>query len=329
MRSRAACPVATCPACGGGRLRSLGTPRVIDSGIVRSRANAVCRCSDCDLLFFTPVQPANVLLDQYSVLAEDLWTGDSRTDWTLARQAIFEHTATGSILDVGCWTGSFLATLPPQYNRWGVEPSQWARDRASEKGVTVVGNSLEDLASTSCATYDVVTMIDVIEHTTLPLEALALASSRLKDKGTLVVSTGNSRALPWRLMPRDYWYYYAEHVCFYSERWFRWAAGKLDLRVEKVEHFSHFPAEGRGTAIAELARASAFRLLGGSRALPVRLARRAHMLRGSLETRHWRDHIIVVLRKRPGTSLPVDTELPQAAAWRARTQQVAPSKDSL
>ena len=149
MTSRGqALELSLCPACGGGRLRSLGSPRVIDSGVVKSRPNAVCRCLTCDLLFFVPVQPARVLLDQYSVLAEDLWTSDSRPDWTLARQAIFEHISAGSVLDIGCWTGSFLASLPPQYEKWGVEPSQWARDRAIGKGVAFVGNSLEELAST-------------------------------------------------------------------------------------------------------------------------------------------------------------------------------------
>lgn len=328
MGSQASSPATACPACGGNRLRSFGTPRVIDSGIVKSRPTAVCRCSNCDLLFFVPVQPVNVLLDQYSVLAEDLWTGYSRPDWTRASQAIFERMATGSVLDVGCWTGGFLATLPPQYEKWGVEPSQWARDRAIDKGVTFVGSSLEELASTR-ATYDAVTMIDVLEHTTLPLEALALAASRLKDGGTLVVTTGDSRALPWRLMPRDYWYYHTDHVCFFSERWFRGAAVQLALEVDEVSRFSHFPADQPWTPLAELARACAFVFLGGSRSLAVRLARRAHMLKGYPDTRHWRDHMLVVLRKTSTQGLPMDADLPQAAAWRARTPQEALSEDPL
>jgi hypothetical protein len=56
-----------------------------------------------------------------------------------------------------------------------------------------VGNSLEELAS-SRATYNVVTMIDVIEHTTLPLEALALAASRLTE-GVLWSSLRATREL--------------------------------------------------------------------------------------------------------------------------------------
>lgn len=322
MGSRASSPATACPACGGNVLRSFGVPRVIDSGIVRSHPTAICRCSNCDLLFFVPVQPVNVLLDQYSVLAADLWTGYARPDWTLAGQAIFERMATGSVLDIGCWTGGFLASLPPQYERWGVEPSQWARDRAIDKGVAFVGNSLEELVSTR-ASYDAVTMIDVLEHTPLPLEALALAASRLKDKGTLVVTTGDSRALPWRLMPRDYWYYYAEHVCFFSERWFRGAAARLGLETVQVSRFSHFPADQPCTPLAELARACAFKFLGGSRSLAVRLASRAHILTGPPDTRHWHDHMLVVFRKRPTQGLSMEAELPRAAAW-----SVDPARDT-
>ena len=292
-----------CPACGGGRLKSFGTPRVIDTVIVRSHPAAVCRCLDCDLLFFVPVQPMDVLLNQYSVLAQELWNGESRPDWTLARQAVLQRMAFGRVLDVGCWTGSFLASLPPQYGRWGVEPSLWARNQAASKGVKLVGDSLTRLMPTP-ATYDAITMIDVIEHTTTPLEALVIAASRLRDNGILVVATGNSRALAWRMMPRDYWYYFAEHVCFFSEPWFRWAAARSDLGVEEVTRFSRFPADDTWTPYAELASACAFRLLGGQRSIPVRIARRAHMLRRSVETHRWRDHILVVLRKWPGYGLP-------------------------
>jgi len=319
---------AACPACGGERLRSFDAPRVINSGIVRSRPTAICRCSNCDLLFFVPVQPESVLLDQYSILAEDFWPGYSRPDWMLAGQAVLEHVATGSVLDVGCWTGGFLGTLPLQYEKWGVEPSQWARDQAIDNGVAVVGNSLEELASIH-AMYDAVTMIDVLEHTTSPLEALALAASRLKEGGALIVTTGDSRALPWRLMPRDYWYYYAEHVCFFSERWFRGAAVQLDLEIDQVSRFSHFSADQPWTPLAELARACAFKFLGGPRSLAIRLARRAHMLREYPDTRHWRDHILVVLRKAPSRRLQMDTGLPRGVPQSRTTRQHPLSKDSL
>jgi len=105
------------------------------------------------------------------------------------------------------------------------------------------------------------------------------------------------------LVSRDYWYYFAEHVCFFSEPWFRWAAARADLGIEEVTRFSRYPADRIGTPFVELASACAFRFLGGPRSLPVRLARRAHMLRRHVETQHWRDHILVVLRKRPGHGL--------------------------
>jgi SAM-dependent methyltransferase len=141
-------------------------------------------------------------------------------------------------------------------------------------------------------------MIDVIEHTAAPLEALSLAAARLKDGGILVITTANSWVLPWRLMPREYWYYFAEHICFFSPRWFRWAATRLDLGVEEVTLFSHYPPKRRATPLVELAAAYTSRLLGDPQGLPMRLARRAHAVRGRPGTYHWRDHMLVVLRKR-------------------------------
>jgi len=291
-----------CPACGGMSLRSFGTPRVIDSGIVESRPTTVCRCQDCDLLFFVPVQSVSALSDQYSKLAEDLWTGEDRPDWTLARGEVVRHGSAGRVLDVGCWTGRFLHSLPPQYEKWGIEPSQWARARAAAGGVMFAGDSLEQIASHR-AEFDVITMIDVIEHTTEPLEALVLAASGLRDGGILAIATGDSRALPWRLMPRDYWYYFSEHVCFFSERWFRWAASRADLRIEAITRFSRYPTNSTTMPHLELATAYVYRLMGGSRSRPARFAGRAPWLRQHLDTHHWRDHILVVFRKSSDTGL--------------------------
>jgi SAM-dependent methyltransferase len=264
--------------------------------IVVNGPAAVWRCQCCDLLFFTPLQPATVLLDQYALLDSELWSTESRPDWTLAHAAILQRMSAGSVLDIGCWTGGFLAGLPLPFERVGIEPSPWARAKAAIQGVSIAGKSLDDLESTS-SKYDVVTIIDVLEHITTPLEFLGLAVERLEYGGIVVVSTGDSRALPWRLMPRSYWYYVTDHVCFFSERWFRWAAVQLDLEIEHVTRFSHFPTDIPWTPLVEFGKAYAYELVGGPRSLPVRAARRFKILEKRPETRHWRDHILIVLRK--------------------------------
>jgi SAM-dependent methyltransferase len=165
--------------------------------------------------------------------------------------------------------------------------------------VSFAGTSLDDLVA-SKAYFEVVTMLDVIEHTTEPLETLATAAARLKDGGILIVSTGDPHALPWRLMPRDYWYYYGEHVCFYSRDWFRWAASRTGLAVEQAQDFSRFTPTWFGEPLTELVRAYAVQVLGGPRALPVRVARRVHLLPVDTGTYHWPDHLLIVFRKGRG-----------------------------
>lgn len=297
MGSQGSKPGAACPACAGSTLRSLGTPRVVDAGGLRSQAVEVCRCLTCDLLFFAPVSQGQVLADHYAALADERWSSNTRPDWKLARQAILDRLSSGTVLDVGCWTGEFLATLPPSFERCGVEPSEWARCQAIDKGVSVVGSAMEELVE-SDATFEVVTMIDVVEHFASPLEALVLGAGRLKERGFLVISTGNSRALPWRLMPTDYWYYNAEHVCFVSERWFAWATAHADLQMDQVRHFSHYPATWPGEPFAELAKACVVRVLRMPRPLAVQRALGARIEGRHVSTKHWSDHILVVLQKR-------------------------------
>jgi len=285
-----------CPACGSSRLARLGAPRVIETDIVVSRATGVCRCSVCDLLFFVPVESSESVLGQYAVLSGDSWTGYARPDWDLARSAILRRIPMGSVLDVGCWTGEFVSSLPDSFATHGVEPSDWARAQAAKNGVSVLGASLADVAEQG-VTFDAITIIDVLEHATAPLEELSAARRLLSPEGVIIIATGNSRCLAWRMMPRDYWYYFAEHKCFFSKRWFQWAANEIELRLEEARSYAHFPGAFWGPG-ADLAKACAFRAFGGPRSHPYRALVRTRLVPPRPTTRRSRDHIIVVLGPR-------------------------------
>lgn len=286
---------AHCPACGSVRLVHFGRPRIRPTGIVSSHADDVCRCRVCDLLFFVPVQSVESVLGEYAGLSGDYWTGEgySRPDWTLASRAVFAHMVSGRILDVGCWTGGFVASLPDAFEKHGVEPSAWASAEASERGVAMLGGSLSDCVG-RVADFDVITFIDVLEHSTSPFKDLCAAFRLLRPGGIMIVATGNSRSLPWLLMPRDHWYYFDEHKCFFSDAWFRWACRETHLQHLQTISFSHFPDTSWGARV-DLARALAFRVLGGPASLPYRVARRARVFALGPGTVRWKDHFVVVL----------------------------------
>jgi 2-polyprenyl-3-methyl-5-hydroxy-6-metoxy-1,4-benzoquinol methylase len=102
----------------------------------------------------------------------------------------------GSLLDVGCATGSFLSLA--QAKGWecrGVEVSAFAAALARERtGCEIFCGRLED-APFGGSAFDVITMWDLLEHLPDPLQGLEKARALLKPSGLLLVNTPNENSL--------------------------------------------------------------------------------------------------------------------------------------
>lgn len=147
--------------------------------------------------------------------------GNRRNDLQVVRSIIAAEPPGCSVLDVGCSAGYFLASLPAEHPRFGVEPSTAAAAKATAGGVSILARSLEELPTQ--ARFDVITIVDVIEHVPDPESMLRVAYAHLAPNGLLIVSTGDPEYGPWRrLFKARFWYSsFPEHVSFPSFRFFR------------------------------------------------------------------------------------------------------------
>lgn len=142
-------------------------------------AGTLERCSRCGLVA-TRVKPTFEYDESYFVSSDGGgYAFDStfsqaldirRFDGELAR--LEKQGLRGSVLDVGCATGTFLARAARRgWQGNGVEIADWARERVeAELGVPVAA-SLADLPEG--VTYDVVTLHHVLEHIHEPVNFLA------------------------------------------------------------------------------------------------------------------------------------------------------------
>ena len=97
----------------------------------------------------------------------------------------------GRLLDVGCAAGFFLAEAGRYFEPHGVEISGFASRVAREKfGLDVFTGTLQD-AKFAAASFDVVTMWDVVEHLADPKAVLTEVARLLRPGGSLVLTTGD------------------------------------------------------------------------------------------------------------------------------------------
>jgi SAM-dependent methyltransferase len=242
------------------------------------------------------------LIQQYGKLPSDLWQREESPDFRLAAHTILKSFHSGRILDVGCYRGDFLKMLPKSFQKFGVEPSQSARKISQHLGINLIGTSIDEI-NMNKPRFHAITLLDVIEHLTHPLLSLRKLRELLLPEGLLILSTGNTDSLPWRIMRLDYWYYFSEHVSFFNPRWFKWAGRQLDLKVVLLKRFSHF-GDSIFERLRQLAHCFAFRLAKGlestSRCQKVlsslQLFNRTKQWSHSPSAHRWRDHMFVVLK---------------------------------
>ncbi len=236
-----------CICCGSDAIVSVGKipPSIRFAGRLLSRplpGGYLFKCRVCRLAFRYPRLGKSELDALYSKGNVENWQSApaARADWRNARLWVSQHLATGgSILDVGCFDGGFLKTVGTEHRRHGIEIHEAASVRAQKDGIRLIGTDFTDLSKVE-PSFDVVTSFDVIEHTHDPFAFLSSLVGATRKEGIIIISTGNSDALSWRLLGASYWYCsIGEHLSFINPRWCKWVAPHLDIELKQIIQFSH------------------------------------------------------------------------------------------
>ena len=166
------------------------------------------------------------------------------------------------LLDVGAAYGFLVhAAAQAGFEATGMEPAagcvEWAR---RELGVPMIEARAED-ATIAPQSFDVVTLLDVIEHVVDPAVVLRRVRRWLRPGGLLVIETGDFESLLARTCGRR-WYYYdpPQHLTYFSEASLRHvldaagfdpllATGHLS-RAVSMRNFSHQLGRSLGDGVA-------------------------------------------------------------------------------
>lgn len=196
-----------CPLCQGQAKRSLLCTR--DHLFAKPGVFCVEQCLNCGFHYTNPRPNKSAIHDFYP---PTYWHPteqpfEDEPSFTRDLRALLEtDSAQKRLLDVGCGTGRLLLTARRYgWEVQGVEPSAEACEIA-RKGLgfeAIVHGTLEKLPESP--EYDLITLIDVLEHVHDPVALLHQCSARLRPGGVLVVQSPNFASLERRLSGK-YWY---------------------------------------------------------------------------------------------------------------------------
>lgn len=234
-----------CRVCGHGEAESLG--QIPDCGKFAGqlvfpsiKGGCLWRCKDCGSMFRHPTLASQEYLALYEKASSTVWVkgGVERNDFATIYTYLKNHVG-GSILDVGCYSGYFLAGLPEKYKKYGLEPSDLASRCAVSEGIDVLGKTLDEVDSDMV--FDVVVSIDVIEHVLDVEKFLTQALAHVKENGLLVISTGNPSCFFWeRVFKSKFWYnLFAEHITFPGYNYYNEFSKRHGLQPPEQKRFRY------------------------------------------------------------------------------------------
>jgi predicted TPR repeat methyltransferase len=201
---------------------------------------SVQRCEACGHASLTEMPSEAALAAAYAEASDEASVEEEAGQLETARrslQRIERFISPGTLVDIGCWTGSFVAAAGARgWTASGIEPSVWAVDQARARGLDV---RLADLTQPGIepATMRCVVMCDVIEHLLDVSDAIGAAVTMLQSGGLLYLTTPDAGGRLPRLMGQRWWSILPMHVQYFTRDSMRRLLERHGLRV--VDAASH------------------------------------------------------------------------------------------
>lgn len=172
----------------------------------------------------------------FNLLEETHW-------WFLARKEIVlrlihkfqqreKESSPPHILDIGCGTGGMLTALQSLGTVWGIDSSKKAVDYASSKvpkATITQGSVPQDMPQQQ---FDIITLLDVLEHIEDDTAALQKIKQSLKPRGIAVITVP---ALQFLWTSHDDM---NEHKRRYSRRELKEKIEKSGLILKKISYYN-------------------------------------------------------------------------------------------
>ena len=202
----------------------------------------IFRCEKCGFLECPNLE--NVL-NLYAEMSDE---GYEETRETRARQArtllkiISGYKKGGRLLDVGAGSGILVEEARLLgFDASGIEPSGPLQKTAVERGLPVKHGVLPHSDITGA--FDIVTLFDVIEHVSDPIQLLRELKNAMAPDGICAIATPDLNSIAARLMGWKWWHFRVAHIGYFNASTLNLALESAGLRVKSLTRPTwYFPA---------------------------------------------------------------------------------------
>lgn len=135
-------------------------------------------------------------------------------------KVISSYKQKGKLLDIGTAYGFFVEkALEFNFDAYGVDISEYAISIAKQN-ISKDRFFVESIVDTHFKTesFDIITLIDVLEHLNNPLKILTKITSLLKKDGILFITTPDANSLGAHIQNINMKKYHLEHIYRYKEK---------------------------------------------------------------------------------------------------------------
>ncbi|MBF0440631.1 MAG: methyltransferase domain-containing protein [Oligoflexales bacterium] len=230
---------AECPLCGSKELKKLFT----------KLSYSYFSCLSCSHEFIAPFPSKKHLASIYSEKYYLPWSkGGNSGDLDIQKEDTFEgylkiigkYSGKGRLLDVGCALGQMLGVATRLgFETYGIDCNVTAVNSCENRGYKVYLGDLET-AGFESEYFDVIVMLDLLEHIVGPKAFMNEISRILKKEGIIFIATPNIDSISRRVLRGQWPHYKTEHLHYFSKQ-------SIKMLLE-----SHFQILEHGRAVKSL-----------------------------------------------------------------------------
>jgi SAM-dependent methyltransferase len=212
-------------------LASVGSSRTLLSH------GRIFSCASCGLAFRSFRPRSEQLGSLYRAADDSKYEAEMPNRWRTAKRhkRIIDTfvPGLGSVLDVGCASGAFLRVMVDAgWEGEGIEPSEAQFLRARKllgESASIQQCMLQDALLSK--DYDLVTLWDVLEHVTEPVDFLRLATKHLRKGGYLALNVPRVDSFIARRLGSRWPLLLAEHLNYFTIQSLRICGASAGLRL--------------------------------------------------------------------------------------------------